>query len=213
LANIFLDKAFDKWFKQTFKVVTFERYADDIIIHCQSEKQAEYILDKARKRLREFKLELHPDKTKIVYCKQKYRKEEYRINSFKFLGVEFRPLRVKNKEGESFQGFTSLVPTSSFKKVGIYIKSLNLQRQTKLDIYQVAELINVRLTGWFNYFKKWGIYQKCGYFFYKLNQRLIKWAGNRYKRLNTKAKAMGFLRVNQGLNPHLFEQWKYGFFV
>lgn len=133
LANIFLDKAFDKWFKQTFKVVTFERYADDIIIHCQSEKQAEYILDKARKRLREFKLELHPDKTKIVYCKQKYRKEEYRINSFKFLGVEFRPLRVKNKEGESFQGFTSLVPTSSFKKVGIYIKSLNLQRQTKLD--------------------------------------------------------------------------------
>lgn len=213
LANIFLDKVFDKWFLQTFKVVTFERYADDIIIHCQSQKQAEYILDRVRIRLQNFKLELHPDKTKIVYCKQKNRKEDYGVNSFKFLGVEFRPQKVKNKQGEFFQGFTSIVPISSLRKIGGYIKSLNLQRQTKLDIYQLSALINGRLTGWFNYFKRWGIYQKCGYFFYKLNQRLIKWAMNRYKRLNTKAKAMGFLRVNQRLNPSLFVHWKYGFCV
>ncbi|MBI4648200.1 MAG: group II intron reverse transcriptase/maturase [Bacteroidia bacterium] len=202
LANIFLDKVFDKWLLQTFKGVTFERYADDIIIHCQSQKAAEYILDKVRIRLQDFKLETHPDKTKIVYCKQANRNEKYSVNSFKFLGVEFRPQKVKNKQGE---------PKSSFKKIGDYIKSLSLHKQTDRDIYQLTELINDRLTGWFNYFKKWGIQQECGYFFYKLNQRLIKWAMNRYKRLNSKRKAIGFLRVNQKLNPNLFVHWKYGF--
>lgn len=211
LANIFLDKVFDKWFLQTFKGVTFERYADDIIIHCQSQNQAEYILDTVMIRLQEFKLELHPDKTKIVYCKSENRKGEYSVNSFKFLGIEFRPQVVKDKQGKFFQSFTSLVPTSSFRKIADYIKSLNLHSQTKLDIYQLTTLINDRLTGWFNYFRKWGIYQKCGYFFYNLNQRLIKWVMNRYKRLNNKTKAIGFLRVNQRLNPSLFVHWKYGF--
>lgn len=211
LANIFLDKVFDKWLLQIIKEVKFERYADDIIIHCQSQKQAESILEKVKERLRKFKLEAHPDKTRIVYCKQANRNEEYRVNSFKFLGVQFRPLKVKNKQGKFFKGFTSVVPKSSFKKMGDYIKSLSLHKQTGRDIYQLAELINGRLTGWFNYFKKWGVYQDCGYFFYKLNQRLIKWAMNRHKRLNTKRKAIGFLRENQRLDFYLFTHWKYGF--
>lgn len=210
LANIFLDKVFDKWILQTFGV-NFERYADDIIIHCHSLKQAEYILDKVKVRLQTFKLEVHPVKTKIVYCKTSNRNEEYSVNSFKFLGVEFRPLKVKSKQGKFFKGFTSVVPKSSCKKIGDYIKSLSLHKQTDLDIYQIRELINGRLTGWFNYFKNWGVRKTCGYFFYKLNLRLIKWAMNRHKRLYNRTKAVGFLKENQRLNPNLFVHWKYGF--
>jgi group II intron reverse transcriptase/maturase len=211
LANIFLDKVFDKWFLQKFQGVTFERYADDIIIHTKSQKQAEYILEKVKLRMQEFKLELHPDKTKIVYCKSANRKEEYSVNSFKFLGVEFRPQTVMNKHGKLFLSFTSVVPKSSFKKVGDHIKSMNLHKQTKLDIYQLAALINKRLAGWFNYFKKWGVHRECGYFFCKLNQRLVKWAMNRHKRLSNKTKAIGFLKVHQRQNIELFAHWENGF--
>lgn len=206
-----MDKVFDKWLLQTINEVKFERYADDIVIHCQNHKQAESIHEKVKLRLQKFKLEVHPDKTRIVYCKQVNRNEEYGVNSFKFLGVQFQPLKVKNKQGKFFKGFTSVVPKSSFKKMGDYIKSLSLHRRTDRDIYQLAELINDRLTGWFNYFKKWGVHHACGYFFYKLNQRLLKWAMNRHKRLKNKRKAIGFLRENQRLNPYLFVHWEYGF--
>lgn len=211
LANMFLDKVFDKWFLQTFKGSTFERYADDIIIHVKSQKESEYILERVKERMQEFKLELHPDKTKIVHCKNANRKEEYGENSFKFLGVKFRPQIVMNKYGKLFLSFTSVVPKSSFTKVGDHIKSMNLQRQTKLDIYQLAALINKRLSGWFNYFKKWGVHKECGYMFYKLNQRLVKWAMNRHKRLDNKIKAIGFLKVHQKQNIKLFAHWENGF--
>lgn len=211
LANIFLDKVFDKWFQQINKGITFERYADDIIIHVKSQKQAEYILNRVKLRMQEYKLELHPDKTKIVYCKEVNRNEEYSVNSFKFLGVEFRPKKVKNKQGKVFMSFRSVVPKSSFRKIGDYIKSLNLHKRTKLDIHQLSALINGRLTGWFNYFKKWGINENCGYLLHKLNERLLKWVRNRHKRLSNRTKAKGFLRVHQKLDSTLFVHWKHGF--
>ena len=117
LANMYLDKVFDKWFRKHFKELEFERYADDIIIHCNTENQANYILDTAKQRFLDYKLELHPVKTKIVFCKQSNRKGvDYSINSFKFVGVQFRPLRRKTRNGKAFQGFSAVVPLSSTVK-------------------------------------------------------------------------------------------------
>ncbi len=211
LANIFLDKVFDKWLLDKFKNVDFERYADDIIIHCHTQQEAEFILEQVKARFSEYHLELHPVKTKIVYCKQENRKGDFKINSFKFLGVQFRPLWLKTKYGIFLQGFTTVVPVSSFKKIGEFIKSQKLRNRSDRDIYHLAYLINERLSKWFNYFKDWGVYLNCGYFFYRLNQRLIKWAMNRYKRLKSKKKAIGFLRQVQRLSPDLFTHWKFGF--
>jgi len=213
LANIFLDKVFDKWFLQTFKETDFERYADDIVVHCRTQEQAETILNQIKERLSRFRLEVHPDKTKIVYCKQAKREGKYRINSFKFLGVQFSPLLVKNRQGKLFQGFSTFVPASSFKKIGEFILSQKLHKRTNHNIFQLAELINARLEGWFNYFKKWGIWHTCDLFFYRLNQRLIKWAMNRHKRLKSKKKAIGYLRQLQRQKPELFTHWKYGFAI
>ena len=211
LANIFLDKVFDKWFLNSFEGTDFERYADDVIIHCRSQEQAETILIQVKERFAKYQLELHPAKTKIVYCKQANRRGNYGVNSFKFLGIQFRPLLVKNKQGKLFQGFSTVVPVSSFKKIGDFIRSQNLRNRTDHDIYQLAVLINDGLSKWFNYFRKWGVHHNCGYFFYRLNQRLIKWAMNRHKRLKNKKKAIGYLRQVQRQMPYLFTHWKYGF--
>lgn len=211
LANMFLDKVFDKWFKLMCKGADFERYADDIVVHCRTLREAESILARIVRRLSEYKLEVHPEKTKKVYCKQANRDGDYGENSFTFLGVCYSPLFLKNRYGQMFMGYSTFVPASSFKKLREYIHSLKIRNKTDHNIEQLAELLNGRLTGWFNYFRKWGIHRVCGYFFYRLNQRLIKWAMNRHKRLTSKTKAIGYLRSEQRRKPELFVHWKYGF--
>ncbi len=212
LANMYLDKVFDKWFRKYFPELKFERYADDIIIHCYTENQANYILDKAKQRFSDYKLELHPVKTKVVFCKQSNRKGiSYPINSFKFLGVQFRPLKRMNKNGKAFQGFSTVVPLSSTVKIGTFIKDLELHRKSKTDMYKLSALINNRIRSWINYFKDWDIHTNCGYFFYRLNTILLKWAKNRYKRLKSKKKAIGLMKRIQRQQPELFAHWKFGF--
>jgi len=212
LANMYLDKVFDKRFNIHFSGLEFERYADDIIIHCRSHQQANQILDELKQRFSAYKLELHPVKTKIVFCKQsKHKGISYPINSFTFLGVQFRPLKQKSKNGTIFQGFSAVVPVSSTVKIGNFIRSLNLHRRTNIDIYQIAELINRRIQNWINYFRNWNMHSNCGYFFYKLNVRLLKWARNRFKRLKSKKRTIGLMKQIQRLDPNLFVHWKYGF--
>jgi len=211
LANIYLDKVFDKWFGANYPQFEFERYADDIIIHCHTENQAHSILEKSKARFLTYKLELHPVKTKVVFCKQIYRTSNYPINSFKFLGVQFRPLKLVSRAGKAFQGFSAVVPISSTVKIGTYIKSLELHRKSQTDIYQIAELINNRIRSWINYFKDWDIHTNCGYFFYRLNKILLKWAQKRYKRLKSKRQAIGLIKRIQRQQPDLFAHWKFGF--
>lgn len=100
LANLFLHYAFDMWVKREFPVVRFERYADDIVIHCKSHTQAMMLRGRLRKRLAECKLEMSPGKTKVVYCKDRERTEAYPDISFDFLGYTFRPRKSFSKEGE-----------------------------------------------------------------------------------------------------------------
>lgn len=212
LANMYLDKVFDKWFVKHFPNLQYERYADDVIIHCYTESQANYVLDQLHKRFNEYKLELQPQKTKIAFCQQSKRKGiKYPVTSFKFLGVQFRPLPFKDRNGRGFQGFSSVVPLSSTTKINDFIIEQKLHLKIKLDIYQIAELINHRIQSWINYFRKWDIHTNCNYFFYKLNERLMKWAKKRYKRLKNKKKAYGMLKQIQRQMPDLFVHWKYGF--
>jgi len=108
LSNLFLHVAFDKWFEKHFPALSYERYADDIIVHCHSEKQAEYVLDMIRKRMTECKLELHPEKTKIIYCHRNYKEKlpnKAEHESFDFLGYTFRPRKVKTPKGKFITGF------------------------------------------------------------------------------------------------------------
>src|SRR5690606_31534819 len=90
LANLFMHYAFDLWMSRTNPCTPFERYADDAIIHCRTQVETEEILEKLKKRFKECKLELHPIKTKIIYCKDKDRVKEYPVTEFEFLGYTFR---------------------------------------------------------------------------------------------------------------------------
>jgi RNA-directed DNA polymerase len=128
LANLFLHYAFDVWMQQNYSSMPFERYADDIIVHCKSERQAIWLKTAVVRRLAQCKLELHPEKTKIVYCKDVDRTGDYPQESFGFLGFEFRPRGAKSRLGRYFLSFLPAVGKKAAKSIRSVIRGWRLHR-------------------------------------------------------------------------------------
>ena len=215
LANLFLHVTFDKWFEKHCPELSYERYADDIIVHCHSQKQSEYVLDMIRKRMTACKLELHPEKTKIIYCKRNYTEKlpnKPQHTSFDFLGFTFRPRRVKTKRGKFITGFRPGISKKSRTKIWQTIRELKLHRIVGATIDQLGrvEHLNLKIRGWINYYGKYRL-SDLRNVFRMLNQRLLIWVKNKYKRFKTAtAKAREWLRNVANCYPYYFEHWKMG---
>jgi group II intron reverse transcriptase/maturase len=215
LSNLFLHVSFDKWFENRFPELSYERYADDIIVHCHSEKQAIYVLDMIRKRMTECKLELHPDKTKIVYCRRNYKEKlpnKPEHESFDFLGFTFRPRKVKTPKGKFITGFRPGISNKSRKKILDTIREMKLHRFVGLTIDKLGNIknLNLKIRGWINYY---GVYRLSDLraVFRVLNNRLLKWVQNKYKRFRKrKDNARAWLRNVSKHFGYMFEHWKLG---
>ena len=211
LANLFLHYTFDKWIEKRFPDVTFERYADDIVIHCRSHEQAVEVLEEVKIRLQACKLEAHPDKTKIVYCRQKSRQFKYPVVAFDFLGHSFKPRKVKTKNGSICLGYGPAISTKAKKHITQTFWKLKVHRATNKDLDQLAQQLAPKIRGWINYFgkfRKWAMYPV----FRSLNDRLVKWLMNKYKRYRRKVKQARQRLKELALDyPNLFVHWRYGF--
>jgi RNA-directed DNA polymerase len=211
LANLFLHYSFDKWMERNHPAIGFERYADDIIVHCKSRKEADNLLKGIKARLKACRLELHPQKTKLVYCKQSSRKRDYDCISFTFLGYAFQPRLVRYKDGRREVRFTPAICNEAKKKINADIRNMRIQRRTNDSIYDIAKLLNAKLHGWINYFGRFRKYEMKS-IMYGLNSRLLKWVSNRYKQHRTsKRRALKKLRMFYNHNPGLFAHWQHGF--
>jgi group II intron reverse transcriptase/maturase len=183
LANMFLDEAFDQWMLERFPELAFERYADDVIVHCYTKKQAEYALKCIRSRLAQYRLELHPEKTKIVYCKDVRRKDDHDHTLFTFLGYEFRPRLCRvGATGNMFVGFTPAVSSKAKKSMSQAIREWRLTSHTPLTLAEIAERINPVVRGWMNYF---GAYCRSGLgpILRRVELALARWVKRKYKKL------------------------------
>ncbi|MEU9946693.1 group II intron reverse transcriptase/maturase, partial [Streptomyces lavendulae] len=141
LANLFLHYAFDTWMAREFPGVAFERYVDDAVVHCVSEAQADHVLGALQMRMREVGLELHPDKTRIVYCKDSNRHGSYEHTVFTFLGFTFRARQVRLKSGKMFTGFNPGIGNDALKKLGSRVRSWRLHRHTEVSETDLARLV------------------------------------------------------------------------
>lgn len=148
LANTFLHHAFDKWMEREFPAVEFERYADDIIVHCKSLNQAEYVLRKIEERLKKCGLELNLEKTRIVYCKDSNRKAEYKHTEFTFLDYTFKARPTRSSKGRRFKSFSPAVSKEALKKMAREIRRLRIHRLTEMSIEELAKMLNSKLRGW-----------------------------------------------------------------
>lgn len=211
LANLFLHYAMDKWLEQNHPKVEYVRYADDAILHCRTKTEAEQTLAALDERMKACGLELHPEKTKQVYCRDYRRQDTYETVKFDFLGYSFQPRSTKSKQtGKLFLGFDCAISISSKKRIADKLEDLKIDRLNFKSIVGVALYLEPFIRGWINYYGKYRITELKPVFLL-LRQRLVWWARKRYKRYKTNmVKAYRWLDRVQKQFPNLFYQWRYG---
>ena len=211
LANLFMHYAFDVWMTRTHPELPWCRYADDGLVHCRTEQEAETLKVALQARLAECHLEMHPTKTKIVYCKDGKRKGKYPNVKFDFLGYCFRPRRVRRlRDNSLFGGFNPAVSSSAMKAMRETIRDLNLRRQTQLSLQDIAQQLNPLLRGWIAYYGRYApsaLYPLLRY----VNQTLVAWVMRKFKRFKRhKVQASQFLQRLATECVALFVHWRIG---
>jgi group II intron reverse transcriptase/maturase len=209
LSNLFMHYAFDMWMEREHPYCPFERYADDTVVHCKSEKQARFILKAIGERLTACKLELHPVKTKLVYCKDKDRKGDFENTEFDFLGYTYRGRVLKDRIGRVQVNFLPAVSKASCQSLKDKIKALEIHKRTGSKIEMIAETINPIVAGWMNYF---GRYNNSALknTLRVIQRRLVRWAICKFKRFHGRPmRARIWLEEVQRRTPNLFAHWRH----
>jgi RNA-directed DNA polymerase len=208
LANVFLHYAFDAWMAREFPTIPFERYADDAVAHCISERQARFVLGKIKRRMAACHLKLNDDKTQIVYCKDSNRKGSYEHERFDFLGYTFRPRCARNGQGELFTSFIPAVSDDAAKEIRRTIRRWRLHLWSGTPLTEIAREINQTVRGWINYYGRFYPYM-LGQSLRRIDEYLVRWAMQKYKRLRGRRKrAWAFLANVFAREPELFAHWR-----
>jgi RNA-directed DNA polymerase len=211
LANLFLHYAFDRWMASQFPRVPFCRYADDGLVHCRSLKQAQYLQERIAQRMKECGLELHPQKTKVVYCRDLHRRQEYETIQFDFLGFTFRPRRSKDRYGRVFVNFTPAISREASKGIRQTIRGWRLQLKSDKSIEDLGHMFDPVIRGWMNYYCRfypsafWPIARH-------IDKALMRWAMRKFKQLRGhKRRALHWIGGLAARQPKLFPHWQAGY--
>ena len=211
LANLFLHYAFDLWMGRAYPNAPWCRYADDGLVHCRTEQEAETIKAALASRFSECGLEMHPDKTKIVYCRDGSRKGKYSNTRFDFLGYTFRARVVKNRKRNTlFVNFTPAVSSKAVTAMRQTTRGWNFRNRSDLSLQEIARMYNPLLRGWLSYYGRFSpsaMYPVLRHF----NQTLVAWAMRKFRRLKGhKTRACIFMEGIAKRQPHLFVHWQRG---
>jgi RNA-directed DNA polymerase len=207
LANLFMHYAFDAWMAREHPSVPFERYADDAVVHCVNQGQAQRLVAAIADRMRQVGLELHPTKTKIVYCKDANRRGDHEVTSFTFLGYTFRARGARNqREQKTFTAFVPAISKEALKKISGEVRRWRLDRKTGHTFADLARWINPIVRGWMQYY---GAFNRSALYrlLQRINTYLVRWLRKKFKRLRSfkKAKAAWQRVISQ--YPRAFAHW------
>jgi RNA-directed DNA polymerase len=210
LANLFLHYAFDVWMRKNFPQLPFERYADDAIVHCRTEAEAQEVRAAIAARMEECRLELHPEKTKVVYCKDDDRRRRYPNEKFDFLGYGFQPRRSKNRFGKYFINFSPAIFDKAGKSIREEIRSWNLHLRSDKAIEDLSRMFNPKIRGWLQYY---GRYYRSALYPYmrQLDRSPARWAYRKYKKLRGhQRRATHWIARISRRDSKLFAHWQMG---
>jgi RNA-directed DNA polymerase len=210
LANIFLHYAFDRWMGRKFPTIGFERYADDAVVHCRSRAQAVMIREAIAERFAQVGLELHPDKTRVVYCKDSNRTGSYEHEQFTFLGYTFRPRLARNKRGKGFVSFLPAVSNEALTSIRQRVRRWRLHRWVTTDLRNLAKEVNPVVGGWINYYGRF-YRTKLRPALDHINAYLLRWVMGKFKRFRRRTtRARQWLKNVARREPTLFVHWSWG---
>ncbi|XDA04410.1 group II intron reverse transcriptase/maturase (plasmid) [Cupriavidus sp. Agwp_2] len=208
LMNLFMHYAFDSWMRRTHSQCPWARYADDAVVHCRSQAQAEEVMRDIASRLEDCGLTMHPEKSKIVYCKDSNRTGAYPNVQFTFLGFTFRPRRAVNKYGRRFTNFLPSVSNDALKRMRQTVRGWRMHRQTPAVLAGLAKQCNPILQGWWNYY---GAFYQTGMLplYRYIDEKLAQWARRKYKTLRRhERRSVAWLRKMKLISPVLFAHWR-----
>ena len=214
LANIFLHVVFDKWMEKKYPESPFERYADDVVIHCRNIKEALRMLESINKRMNECKLELNKEKSKIVYCRRNQKRQppfKVRYQKFDFLGFTFKP-RIIKERGKIKLGFSPAISQKRQTRMAKEFYKLKIHRMVHLQLSDIALILEPKLRGWINYYGKFRM-SEMHKVFRVLNMRLARWIRNKYRRFRKRHWYNSYkqLKTISKSYPNMFIHWQYGF--
>ena len=210
LANLFLHYVLDMWITQNMRSVRICRYADDGVIHCKSQEQANWVMRKVKARLVECGLEMHPEKSRVVYCQDINRQERHPVTQFTFLGFCFRPRKAVDKYGRIFVNFSPAVSREALKIMRQKVRSWHLQLKNDKSLEDLSRMFNPVLRGWANYFGRFHASAMVS-LWKNVNEYLSRWLMRKYKRL-TRRPTMAFREVARlaSVSPRAFVHWEAG---
>ena len=210
LANLFLYYAFDAWLSKELTSVRFCRYADDGVVHCKSLAQARYALARIGDRLRQCGLELHPDKTHIVYCQDINRRADHPVVQFTFLGYTFRPRKAVDKYGRVYVNFAPAVSRDALRTMRQTIRGWHLQLRTDCELADLSARFNAILRGWYGYYARFHASTMSAVWLH-MNDYLVRWLMRKYKFLaRHKRRAWQALAKLGNANKNAFVHWALG---
>lgn len=209
LMNLFMHYGFDCWMQRTLAKCPFARYADDAVVHCRTETEAAEVMQAIASRLAECGLTMHPDKSKIVYCKDSNRKQSHANVSFTFLGFTFRPRQAMSRQGRLFTSFLPGVSADALKRMRVTVKRWRLPQQTPGTLAELAQQCNPTARGWWNYYG--AFYPTALHSFQRyLDRKLQRWARRKYKSLRRhERRSAEWLRNVKDKQPTMFEHWRW----
>ena len=207
LMNLFMHYAFDYWMHRNYRDCPFARYADDAVVHCRTQHQAQAVMQAIASRLEACGLTMHPEKSKIVYCKDSNRRQAYAQVQFTFLGFTFRPRQAMDKTHRMFTSFLPGASTEALKRMRQIVRAWALPRQTPASLSDLAEQCNKVIRGWWNYYGAFYRTPMHGLFRY-IDRKLERWARRKFKTLaRHKRRATEWLRRIRTKLPTLFYHW------
>jgi RNA-directed DNA polymerase len=208
LMNLFMHYAFDRWMRREIPDCRFARYADDAVVHCQTERMAHRVRQRLAERFAACGLELHPDKTRIVYCRDGQRRAHYPVTQFTFLGFTFRPRRALSRDGTLFTSFLPAVSREAQTRMRQQIRGWHLPRQTPSTIAAFSAKYGATLRGWWNYYRSFYPSAVLSVFRH-FDAALAFWARRKYKRLaGQRRRSRRWLEHVARLEPHRFVHWR-----
>ena len=208
LANLFMHYAFDLWLAREFPTVEFERYADDAVVHCVTERQARQVLAALTVRMEQVGLRLHPGKTRIVYCKDGERhRADHEHTSFAFLGFTFTRRQARGKDGRMFSSFMPAASREALTAMGQRVRRWRLHLWVRRDLDELAAQINPIVAGWLNYYGRFYPSQIVP-LLQRVNTYLMRWAGRKYQRLRSYKRFKGWWLGIIDRDPELFAHWR-----
>ncbi len=211
LANLFLHYAFDRWMTVQFPRLPFCRYADDGLVHCRNLGQARYVKERLARRLEECGLEMHPDKTRIVYCKSVHREREYDCIQFDFLGYTFRPRKSSGKHGGIFTSFTPGISRKAAQALRQEVRGWQLQLKSDKSLEDLSRMFGPAIAGWVNYYCRFRA-SAFNTVARHINHALARWAMRKFKGLRGhKSRAGKWVESVAQQRSHLFAHWRAGF--